>query len=204
MKKIIRESHSLTLARDLGKAADRIFVDIVHELWERIDEAVVAKFKDEGLSQGIPSAFGRERIERTFGLSRKHIPSWHGLYYPLGGTDDNQDAPSLGIEINSGCDFFIGIRCRREGSEGLTAVKGAYAAIQKAVSDSPSADFERDNDPWWPCWRYVLRDSRSFTFENAVKLETVEAQKEIAKEIAEELRKLWTTLKDHSDTQHLF
>ena len=51
----------------------------------------------------------------------------------------------------------------------------------------------------------VLR-SNSFTFEHAVKLlEDTELQKNLAKEkIAKELRRLWTTLKNHRDTQRLF
>lgn len=206
MKKIIRESRSLTLAQDLGNAANELFVDVVHELWTEIGAAVEEEFQDEGLLPGAPSSIEPERIKRTFGFSRKQIYNWHGLYYPLGGTEDNQDlrpAPSLGIEINGGCDFFFGIRCLREDSDPLRAVKGAYADIQKAVK---SAGFELDNHPWWPCYRYALSDSNSFRFEHAVKLlEDTELQKNLAKEkIAKELRRLWTTLKNHSYTQRLF
>lgn len=205
MKKIIRESRSLTLARDLGKAADELFVDIVHELWKEIDAAVKQEFRDEGLRQGVPSAIDCERIRQTFGLSAKkrNRTGDHGLYYPLP-QQKNSHGPALGIEILWG-EFFFGIRCLRE-DDGLAAEKGAYAAIQEAVRDSQSAGFELDNDPWWPCYRYALSDSKSFTFEHAVKLlEDTELQKNLAKEkIAKELRRLWTTLKNHRDTERLF
>ena len=203
MKKIIRESRSLTLARDLGNAADELFVDIVYELWTEIDGAVKEEFRDEGLCRGVPSAIEPERIKQTFELSAKkrNRTGDHGLYYPLP-KQKNSNGPALGIEIRWG-EFFFGIRCLREDADGLAAEKGAYAAIQEAVKDS---GFRLDNDPFWPCYRYALSDSNSFTFEHAVKLlEDTELQKNLAKEkIAKELRRLWTTLKNHRDTQRLF
>ena len=205
MKKIIRESRSLTLARDLGNAADELFVDIVHEMWKEIDAAVKEEFEDEGLSQGEPSAIERERIKQTFGLSarKRNRKGDHGLYYPLP-QQKNSHGPALGIEIQWE-EFFFGIRCLREDNDGLTAEKGAYAAIQEAVRES-AADFRLDDHSWWPCYRYALSDSERFTFEHAVKLlEDTEWQKHLAKEkIAKELRRLWTTLKNHSDTRGLF
>lgn len=204
MKKIIRESGSLALARDLGKAANELFVDIVHELWGEIDAAVKERFKKQGISCGPPSATGlerRERIKRTFGLSRKRIPEWHGLYYRLGGEGGNtglHPAPLLGIEINGGREFFLGIRCLREDGEGLTAVEGDYGAIQEAVgSDSRlAAHFERGNHPWWPCWRYVRPDSATLTFAHVARLGSRDEQKLLAKEIANSLGGLWDALKD--------
>lgn len=147
------------------------------------------------------------RIERTFGLTAKYIPKWHGLYYWFGGDEANGDlhpAPLLGIEINSGREFFLGIRCLREDSQGVAAVEGAYDAIQKAVSESRLVeDFRQDdNHLWWPCWRYVRPDSPSLTFEHVAKLGFPAAQERLAGEIADNLRGLWDALED--DTRHLF
>lgn len=208
MKKIIRESGSLTLARDLGKAADELFVDIVHELWKKIDAAVVREFEDEHLSRGIPSAIECERIRQTFGLSdrRRNVTHEHGLYYPLQQQKNRHGlgpAPALGIEIDSES-FFFGIRCLREDNEESTAVKGAYDAILNAVGDSPLAADVRDPHPWWPCWRYVRSNAPQLKYEQAAELGDPVAQTSLAEKIAKELRKLWTTLKNHPDTQHLF
>jgi len=203
MKKIIRESRSLTLAQDLGNAANELFVDIVHEMWKEIDAAVEEEFQDEGLRPGVHTAFERERIKQTFELSarKRNRKGDHGLYYPLP-QQKNSNGPALGIEIQWG-EFFFGIRCLREDNDGLTAEKGAYAAIQEAVRDS---NFRLDDHSWWPCYRYALSDSKRFTFEHAVKLlEDTEWQEHLAKEkIARELKRLWTTLKNHSDTEGLF
>jgi len=208
MKKIIREARSLTLARDLGKAADELFVDIVHELWEKIDAAVEEQFQDEGLRRGVPSAIDRERIKQTFRLSdrRRNVTDWHGLYYPLQQQAKGHGlapAPALGIEIDSES-FFFGIRCLREDTEESTAVEGAYGAIRNAVGSSPLEADVRDPHLWWPCWRYVRSNPQHLTYEQVAELGDTAAQTSLAKEIAEELRRRWTTLKNHPDTQKLF
>ena len=208
MKTIIREAGSLTLARDLGKADDELFVDIVHDLWKRIDAAVTGEFEDEGLSQGSPSAIDCERIRQTFGLSdrRRNVIGWHGLYYPLRQQKNGHrlaPAPALGIEINGGREFFFGIRCLREDTEKLTAVKGAYGAIRNAVRGSSLAAYVRNHHPRWPCWRYVLPNAPNLKYEQVAELGDTAAQTSLAKEIAEELRKLWSTLKKHPETQQL-
>lgn len=211
MKKIIRESGSLALARHLGTAADDLFVDIVHELWKEIDEAVQKELQDEGISCGVPSAIDCERIRQAFGLSdrRRNLIRWHGLYYPFKKQNTPPDlapAPALGIEINGGREFFFGVRCRREDSEELRAEKVAYGAIKLAVSTSPqlAGKFVQDDDPWWPCWRYVLGDRGLLTYGEAAKLADSKEQKTLAKRIADQCKELWNYLKKGEGTRDLF
>ena len=207
MKKIIRESGSLALARNLGMAANELFVDIVHELWKEINAVVTKEFEKEGLSALTPpSAIDCDRIRQTFGLSdrRRNVIGWHGLYYPLRRQKNGHalgPAPALGIEINGGREFFFGIRCLREDNEETTAVKGAYGAILSAVGNSSLGAYVQDPDQWWPCWRYVWPNSRQLKHELVAELGEAASQTFLAEEIAKELRELWSTLRKHPDTR---
>lgn len=209
LKKLIRETGSLRLAKDVGKAADEVQVDVVGKLWRKIERAVKqAGFPEEFIKRTPPSATDPDRIKQSLGLKKPAPTKWHGLYFSrtkFAKEVPSGRAPALGVEINGGSEFFFGVRCQRDGGNNVTPDEGAYDAVEKAVASSRyAAEFRRGDHPWWPCWRYVLPDSPTLTVDQLARLSDSGQRKDLAREIAQQLKQLWDLLQKDDGAQKFF
>ena len=199
LKPILKQTGHLSLARDLGRAANSVVVDIVDELLKSIGDAVEKQFGGELVIGKPPSGVDRIRIEKSFGMTRRHVPHWYGLYYPLNGkqqTNALAPAPSLGVELGvynaTSAYFQLGVRCLAKGGKdiGANAVDGAYEKVQAALAGLETAQGAND---WWP-WRRSVLGSPEIGFEQVADFVDEGSRDKLAVSVAHELHKLWKAL----------
>lgn len=175
LTKFLREGNNLVLARRLGDAATKVWIDLLFDYWERVRREVELKM-------GVPVEKDlRERIDRFVWNYGHHKGQFHYSWNRVDGVP-----AKLAIEASRHHGgIFYGVLCERK------AHREEYDRLKDKLS---SAEYGHDGGatPWWSSRKFVYKGSVDSPSEKAIAVLN-DSQKR--SEVVQDLIQTWEALR---------